>query len=241
MAPQPMIELQSVRFEYGGAPANAGGTFVLDVGTLTVGAGERAACIGPSGSGKTTLVNLVAGILVPSRGIVRVNSVEVSALSDAERRAVRLRDIGMVFQEFELLDHMSAMDNILLPYIIAGKSRAGDTAAAAADLAESLGIGHVLRRKPRRLSHGERQRVGICRALITRPRLLLCDEPTGNLDPDATAATLDLLLSQASERGATVVMVTHNHHLLDRFDQVIDMRLLVGVHPQYAAAEENDS
>lgn len=227
MASEPVIELSGVRFEYAGSRAPVGASFALDVPTLTVARGERAACIGPSGSGKTTLVNLIAGILVPVHGTVRVNGVDVASLADAGRRAFRLREIGMVFQEFELLDHLSTLDNILLPFIISAGRPSSDDSTVATELAGSLGIGHVLRRKPRTLSHGERQRVGICRALITRPRLLLCDEPTGNLDPDATAATLDLLLGHAAALATTVVMVTHNHQLLGRFDRVIDMRRLV--------------
>jgi putative ABC transport system ATP-binding protein len=218
MASEPVIELRGVGFAHG-----AGG-FALRVEELVLGAGEVAACIGPSGCGKTTLLHVVAGVLAAGRGTVRVLGAEVSAMSDAERRAFRLGRLGMVFQEFELLEHMTALDNILLGAIIrAGRATPGEREAAER-LAAEVGIGHVLARTPARLSQGERQRVGICRAMVGSPGLILCDEPTGNLDPAATVATLELILTRARASGAGVLMVTHNHQVLDRFDRVIEMR-----------------
>lgn len=214
----PAISLSGVRF------AHPGGTFTLAVDRLEVAPGERVACIGPSGSGKTTLVDLIAGIRLPDAGQVRVGDVELSGLGDDERRARRITGIGMVFQEFELLEYLSARENVLLPYHVSDALSLDAAAEARAeDLARTMGIGHVLDRGPRRLSQGERQRVAVCRALVTQPSLLLCDEATGNLDPDTAGDTLDLLLGQARELGATVFLVTHDHGLLDRFDSVVDM------------------
>lgn len=219
-----MIELRDISFEYAARSA-MGTSFRLVLPHLRIAAGERVACIGPSGSGKTTLINLIAGITTPQRGAVVVDGVTVSALDDRRRRTFRHATIGMVFQEFELLEYLSARDNILLPVLVhAGVDRASSDTATT--LARSLGIAHLLSRKPRHLSHGERQRVGICRALVTRPRVLLCDEPTGNLDQDATMVSLALLMEQANAHGVTMVMVTHNLDLLSRFDRVIDMRSL---------------
>lgn len=228
MATEPVIELDGVRFGYGGG----GGGFALRVERLRVGAGRLVACIGPSGSGKTTLINLIAGILVPSAGVVRVLGRTVSALAEPGRRRHRLERIGMVFQEFELLEYLTAWENITLSLRLAGAGDAGALRSRARALAGAAGIEHCLGRKPRALSQGERQRVGLCRALAGEPKLLLCDEPTGNLDPEATGSVLDLLLGQARATGAAVVMVTHNHALLTRFDEVIDMRTLGAAAPQ---------
>ena len=215
----PMVSLESVRFAY---PGPAG--FSLSVPELSISRGERVACIGPSGSGKTTLVNLIAGILLPDDGRVEVDGREMSSLDESARRAMRIERIGMVFQEFELLEYLSAEDNVLLPFHVSGKLRLnGAVRERARSIGSATGISHVLARRPTRLSQGERQRVAICRALVTQPSLILCDEPTGNLDPVTADATLDLLFGQVAKHGATMLMVTHNHAILDRFDRVIDV------------------
>lgn len=218
--------LRDVSFAY----ARSAGTrpFRLDVAELRLQPGEAAAVIGPSGSGKTTLVHLCAGILVPERGEVTVGGVRLDALTDAERRQERARQVGLVFQEFELLDYLSALENILVPLRVRGATReelrAGE--ARASELARAVGIADLLGRPPAQLSQGERQRVAIARALVTEPALVLCDEPTGNLDPDAASGAVDLLLSEARARGAALMMVTHDHSLLDRFDRVLDVTSL---------------
>jgi ABC-type lipoprotein export system ATPase subunit len=159
---------------------------------------------------------------------VRLDDVVVSALPDRARRSLRLRRIGLLFQELELLDYLPALDNVLLPFHLAGRTavtparvEAARALAAAVGLAEPL-----LRRRPQHLSQGERQRVALCRALVTEPTLLLCDEPTGNLDAASAASVLDLTFAQVRARGATLVMVTHDQALLPRFDRVLDMREL---------------
>ncbi|MCC6982362.1 MAG: ABC transporter ATP-binding protein [Bauldia sp.] len=214
-----MIALREVSFAY------PGGAFRLSVPALDVAAGERVAVVGPSGSGKTTLLNLVAGILVPASGSVRVGEAEVSALGDAARRAFRIQKIGFVFQDFGLIDYLSARDNVLHPYRITDAlTLDADTRARAEALAEKAGIADKLARRPKALSQGEKQRVAICRALLTRPSLVLADEATGNLDPDTKGAILDLLFERAAAEKATVLAVTHDHELLPRFDRVIDFR-----------------
>lgn len=216
----PMVELAGVRFAYSGE-----GGFRLCVESLAIEREEHVACIGPSGTGKTTLVNLMAGIEVPEAGRVSLGGEAISELSDEERRARRIARIGMVFQEFELLDYLSALDNVLLPYHVAGRLVLNRAARERArSLARATGIEPMLRRRPARLSHGERQRVAICRALVTGPELVLGDEPTGNLDPQTAKTALDLLFDQVRERRAALFMVTHDHSILDRFDRVIDMR-----------------
>ena len=197
--------------------------FRLSVPRLRVAVGEKLAVIGPSGSGKTTLLNLVSGIVTPHGGEVRVGDTAVSALSDARRRDFRIRNIGFVFQDFELLDYLNVLDNILHPYRITGALRL-DTAVRerARTLARRMGIGDKLKRHANYLSQGEKQRVAICRALLPGPGLLLADEATGNLDPRNKGRILDLLFDSVDAHGATLLAVTHDHELLPRFDRVVD-------------------
>jgi len=199
------------------------GEFRLTVPELTVEAGEKIAVIGPSGSGKTTLLNLVAGIFTPAGGTVNVGGTEVSALGDASRRDFRVTTVGFVFQDFELLDYLTVRDNILHPYRITGALKLdGGARKRAEDLAASMGIAGHLSRRPGSLSQGEKQRAAICRALLPRPRLILADEATGNLDPKNKAHILDLLFEAVEKHGATLLAVTHDHELLPRFDRVVD-------------------
>ena len=213
-----MILLEELAFGYPGGP------FRLDVPALAVGKGERAAIVGPSGSGKTTLLRLIAGIVAPDAGRVVTSDVEVSNLPEAARRRFRIQNVGLVFQEFELLEYLSVLDNVLLPYHIdlslPGK---GEARARAVELAQSVGLGQKLERRPANLSQGERQRVAVCRALVTRPPLVLADEPTGNLDPKTGARVLDELIEFAAADGATLLVVTHDHGVLDRFERIIDV------------------
>jgi len=212
-----MITVQNLTFAY------AAGGFRLRVPDLRLPAGERLAVIGPSGSGKTTLLNLIAGILTPDSGQIEVNGADVAAMQDAERRQFRASQIGFVFQDFALLDYLTARQNILYPYRIAPHLTLEPSVRDRAEvLAQACGIREKLDRYPAALSQGEQQRVAICRALIARPKLILSDEATGNLDPDSKGRILDLLFAQASEVGATVLAVTHDHELLPRFERVVD-------------------
>ncbi|MEL7149984.1 MAG: ABC transporter ATP-binding protein [Pseudomonadota bacterium] len=212
-----MIRIENLTFGYG--PDG----FRLRVPAFSLGAGERVAVVGPSGSGKTTLLNLIAGILTPDTGRIEVAGREVSDLSDAERRRFRASEIGFVFQDFALLDYLTARQNIVYPYRITPALTLDAAAWARAEaLATACGIGDKLARHPSELSQGEQQRVAICRALVTQPKLILSDEATGNLDPDSKTRILDLLFEQAGEAGAAVLAVTHDHELLPRFERVLD-------------------
>jgi len=212
-----LIGIHELGFRY------PGGTFALDIPAFRVEQGEKVAVIGPSGSGKTTLLNLIAGIVTPKQGSVTVGDTRVSDLSDAARRNFRIRNLGFVFQDFELLDYLNVMDNILHPYRITRALRleAGVRERAVA-LAEQMDIGDKLRRRADDLSQGEKQRVAICRALLPGPRLLLADEATGNLDPDNKGRILELLFDSVDEHHATLLAVTHDHELLPRFDRVVN-------------------
>ena len=174
---------------------------------------------------KTTLLHLIAGILVPHGGSVSTHAVEVSALREAARRDFRLRNIGLVFQEFELLEHLSVLDNILLPCRISPAIRLRQSHRdRATELARDVGLADKLRRYVRKLSQGERQRVALCRALLLEPPLLLCDEPTGNLDPVNKSQVLKLLFDYVHAHDTTLLTVTHDYDLLSHFSETIDCK-----------------
>ena len=214
-----MIGIRDLEFAYSDSD------FRLRIAELSVAPATTTAFIGPSGSGKTTLLNLIAGILLPDRGTVETNGTVVTGLSDRERRAFRVEGVGLVFQEFELLEYLTVLDNILLPYRINPVLRLEpDVQDRAASLAERVGIADKLDRLPRRLSQGERQRAAVCRAVLTDPPLLLTDEPTGNLDPVNREKVLDILFDYVHESGTTLVSVTHDHEILERFEDVVDFR-----------------
>jgi putative ABC transport system ATP-binding protein len=212
-----MIRIEALDFTYPVAE------FFLRIPELYVAPREKVAVIGPSGSGKTTLLNLVAGILVPAHGRINCAGVEISTLIDRERRDFRISTIGLVFQDFELLDYLDVLDNILHPYRITGALRlTGEVREQAAALAHQMGIGDKLHRRVEHLSQGEKQRVAICRALLPSPRLVLADEATGNLDPRNKGHILELLFRSVEAHGATLLAVTHDHELLPHFDRVVD-------------------
>ncbi|MEZ6017243.1 MAG: ABC transporter ATP-binding protein [Planctomycetota bacterium] len=251
----PLVTLTEVRFAYGSgaaaaarartapgtrpathAPASRAGapaSFALDVTRLDVAPKERVAVIGPSGAGKTTLLQLMCGIL-PLRGAGRAGRVELAgvdlaAIDDARRRALRASHVGLVFQELELLDHLTVLENVLLPYLAVPALHLDRAARArASELLERVGLASHTTRKPRRLSQGERQRVALARALVTEPALVLGDEPTGHLDPDTGERVLELLFDETRRTGAALVMVTHDHSQLARFERIIDVRALSG-------------
>ncbi len=214
-----MIDIQDLEFYY------RSGEFHLHIPEFSISRGEKVAVIGPSGSGKTTLLNLIAGILAPVSGAVQVGDIKVSELKDAARRDFRITNIGFVFQDFELLDYLNVFNNILHPYRISGALKLDRAVKQRATLlAEEMDIGDKLKRRAEDLSQGEKQRAAICRALLTQPRLILADEATGNLDPENKTRILDSLFGAVEEHKATLLAVTHDHELLQRFDRVIDFK-----------------
>jgi ABC-type lipoprotein export system ATPase subunit len=211
------IDVRDLDFRYGA-------DFRLQIPKLEVFQGERLAFVGASGCGKTTLLSILSGILPADSGRVEVLGRELSVLNEAARRAFRISQIGLVFQEFELLEYLTGWENLLLPFRLNRALRLDSSAKSyAADLAKTLGIFDLLHRRPEHLSQGERQRLSLGRALVHKPQCILCDEPTGNLDPDATSTSLDLLFETAQGIEATVVVVTHNHQILPGFDRVVDV------------------
>ncbi len=214
-----MIRIRSLEFQY------STGDFRLDVPEFTIEQSEKVAVIGPSGSGKTTLLNLLAGILTPEKGTIEVGNIGVNRLTEDDRRDFRIVNIGFVFQDFELLDYLNVIDNILHPYRITGAlSLNKEVCARAVNLAQDMGIGDKLKQPVNNLSQGEKQRAAICRALLARPKLILADEATGNLDPKNKFRILDLLFRSVKDHNSTLLTVTHDHELLEKFDRVIDFK-----------------
>jgi len=216
------LRLSNLTFHYPGQ------RFGLRVPELSTGDGETLAIIGPSGCGKTTLLRLIAGILVPSSGEISIADQKLNELDERQRRAFRIGNIGMIFQDFELLDYLSARDNILLPYRVTSALTLDDRASdRCTSLAESSGVAHLLDQRPTDLSQGERQRLALCRALVTEPKLILADEPTGNLDPENQRRAVEMLCDTAKKRNATLIMVTHDPSVLNAFDRHIALPDLV--------------
>jgi putative ABC transport system ATP-binding protein len=197
-------------------------TILHDV-SFTVNAGEAVAVVGASGSGKSTLLGLLAGLDTPTSGSVSISGEQLFTLDEDGRAALRARLVGFVFQSFNLLPAMTALENVMLPLELAGESGA---AASAKALLERVGLGGRLTHYPKQLSGGEQQRVAIARAFSTRPALLLADEPTGNLDATTGAAIIDLMFELNRERGTTLILVTHDLELSRRCGRAL--RLVAG-------------
>ncbi|MFI6601837.1 ABC transporter ATP-binding protein [Nonomuraea sp. NPDC050536] len=176
--------------------------------SLSIGQGEFVAILGPSGSGKSTLMHLLGCLDRPTSGHLRVNGVEMSGLTDTQLAELRNRTIGFVFQSFHLLARTSALENVALPLVYRGISRNERISRAKAAL-ESVGLGHRMEHRPSQMSGGEQQRVAIARALVGEPKVLLADEPTGNLDTANGTEVMAILDRLNSERGVAVVLVTH--------------------------------
>ncbi len=233
-----MLEVEHLKKTYvtrfGGNQVQA----LTDV-NLTVEKGEYVAIMGESGSGKTTLLNILAALDKPTSGVVRLNGKALSDIGDRELSAFRRDNLGFVFQDFNLLDTFSVRDNIFLPLVLAGKSYR-EMEERLSPIAQKLGIGGVLSKFPYEISGGQKQRAAVARALITRPQLLLADEPTGALDSRATDGLLRLL-REINDDGQTVLMVTHSVKAASHAGRVLFIKDGEVFHQLYRGADGNEA
>ncbi len=214
-----VIELEHVTRAYtrGGETVKA-----LDDFSLTIGAGAFRAVMGPSGSGKSTLLHLLGGLDHPDEGVVRVSGEDLATLSGSELSRFRAEHIGFIFQGFNLLPVLTALENVELPLLLTPLSRA-ERRKHAEDALKLVGLGDRMHHRPKQLSGGQEQRVAIARALVTDPRVILADEPTGDLDRASADGVLDLLSRLNVEYGKTIVMVTHDPRAAERARDVVHL------------------
>ncbi len=211
----PVLQVSGLNqsFRSGGKPLQ----ILFDV-NFSVQAGETVAIVGPSGSGKTTLLGLCAGLDVPTSGTVRLGGVSIEELSEDERAALRNNQVGFVFQNFQLIPTLTALENVSVPMELRGEKKVGSRAR---DLLERVGLGHRLEHYPIQLSGGEQQRVAMARAFSNQPSILFADEPTGNLDSDTSHNVTDLLFEINRDHGTTLILVTHNLELAGMCQRVL--------------------
>ena len=190
---------------------------------LAVMPGEAVAIVGASGSGKSTLLALLAGLDTPTAGTVELDGANLFELDEDARAELRGRAVGFVFQSFQLLPSLTALENVMLPLELAGRE---DADSAAREILARVGLGERLHHYPKHLSGGEQQRVALARAFVVRPKLLLADEPTGSLDAESGEAVIELLFQLNRESGTTLVLVTHDEHLAGRCTRMV--RLTAG-------------
>lgn len=217
----PAIALSGVSKTYG---ARAASVEALKAVNLEIAHGEFIALCGPSGSGKSTLLNILSGIDRPDSGTVMLYGTLLDRLSERQLAALRARQLGFVFQSFNLIPVLSARDNIAYPLLLNGHCREKEADARALHWLNEVGLGHLADRRPGELSGGQQQRVAIARALAHRPKLVVADEPTGNLDLATGAAILDLLCAINQQSGATFILSTHSAQLKARAGRIVEIR-----------------
>ncbi len=219
MATPTILEVERLTKNY--PSANGRPLTVLHEVSFELEAGATAAIVGPSGSGKTTLLGLCAGLDRATSGVVRLDGVDLTALDEEARARVRRERVGFVFQSFNLLPTLTALENVMVPAELRG---AAGAAPLARELLARVGLGDRLGHYPAQLSGGEQQRVALARAFINRPRILFADEPTGNLDAETARTIVGLVFELNREAGTTLVLVTHDHELARRTGRVIRLR-----------------
>jgi putative ABC transport system ATP-binding protein len=217
---EPLIVAEAVERAY---QARGETVYALRGVSLTIARGEYVSLMGPSGSGKTTFFNMIGALDFPTAGEIRLGGQILHHLRPAELAYVRCINLGYIFQNYNLIEALTARDNVALPMRFLGRS-AGDSARRAAELLDRVGLGHRLDHRPGQLSGGQQQRVAIARALANDPALILADEPTGNLDSTTAHHIVELLSGLCRERGVTVVSATHDHRMLDVSDRVVYLR-----------------
>ncbi len=201
-------------------PSASGDVAVLNDVSFDLNSGEIVSLTGPSGSGKSSLIAILGGLEPPTGGTVRVLDQDMTALSEAKRTLLRRRAIGIVFQSYHLVPAMTALQDVALPLMLEGEVDAEERAKA---LLEKVGLGHRIEHRPTALSGGEQQRVAVARAFVAQPRLVLADEPTGNLDQDTGTEVADLMFELSKASGSTMLLVTHDRTLAHRCDRMLNI------------------
>ncbi len=214
----PVIKLEDVHLTLG---SGASRVHVLKGISLSIGAGQSVGVVGPSGSGKSTLLMVMAGLERIDEGSIALANVDFASLNEDQLAAYRGRNIGIVFQSFHLIPNMTALENVAVPLELAGVDDAFDKAKLEMG---AVGLGERLNHYPAQMSGGEQQRVAIARALVPQPKILIADEPTGNLDEDTGVQIADLLFEQQQRRGMTLVLVTHNNSLASKCQRTLQVR-----------------
>ncbi len=216
----PVLELQNIEKAYNKGRANE--LAVLKGASFALQPGEVVALVAPSGAGKSTLLHIAGLLDTPDAGTVTLNGAALSGRSDRRRTEARRREVGFVYQFHHLLPEFSAVENIILPQLADGAGN-GAARARAMDLLDKVSLSDRADHRPAELSGGEQQRVAFCRALANNPRVLLADEPTGNLDPATSDQVFDVLMGLARDTGLSALIATHNHDLAGRMDRVLHM------------------
>ncbi len=215
---QPVLQADALTKTY---PSGDSSLTVLNKVSFSAYPGDTLAIIGPSGSGKTTLLGLCAGLDVPSSGTVTLLGFKLHAMSEDDRAFIRNQYLGFVFQNFQLLQTLTALENVMVPLELRGEKKVADKAV---DLLKRVGLGDRLHHYPSQLSGGEQQRVAVARAFITNPNILFADEPTGNLDDENARHLIKLLFKLNKEEGTTLILVTHNLELAQKTSRILRMR-----------------
>ncbi len=213
----PMVEAQRVSKK---VTSPEGELLILDDVSLKVDAGDAIAIVGASGSGKSTLLGLLAGLDVPTGGRVLLDGIELTTLDEDGRARLRAGRVGFVFQSFQLLQSLTALENVMLPMELVGE---GSPRTAATDILQRVGLGKRLHHYPNQLSGGEQQRCAIARAFASNPKMLFADEPTGNLDQTTGARIVELLFALNSERATTLILVTHDRAISEHCHRLVEL------------------
>ncbi|HVO47331.1 MAG TPA: lipoprotein-releasing ABC transporter ATP-binding protein LolD [Steroidobacteraceae bacterium] len=230
----PVLEARAVQKSFTQGPVTLE---VLQGVMLSVAAGERVAIVGASGSGKTTLLQILGGLDRPTRGQVFVDGQDIHSLTEEARGLLRNRALGFVYQFHHLLPEFSALENVAMPLLVR-RLGVGEARSAARDILARVGLGERLDHRPYQLSGGERQRAAVARALVTQPKILLADEPTGNLDGRNAQSVFELMLELNRERGTSLVVVTHDLRLAQRMERIYEIQ--GGVLSERAPAEPSE-
>jgi len=213
-----MIHCKEILFKYPNSE------FKLEIPQLRIESTDRIAIVGPSGSGKTTLINLLSGILNPMKGDIFINNINLTEYNKSDLQDIRIVQMGLIFQEFRLIEYLNVFENIIVPFRINSILKlTNEVRQRASELAKMVGLEDKLLKFPSKLSQGERQRVAICRALIGQPKVLLCDEPTANLDPTNRDNILSILKNYSLNKKIPLVVITHDESILPNFNRVLNI------------------